>query len=778
MTPRFSLTSSGVPAGARVAGFHGVERVGRCYGFDVDLVTLGEDIDVEDAVGSRATLTIAASGQMPMPVHGILADVEHVRAVTATEGAPITSSLYRARMVPALWFLGLTRHSRIFTNLSVVDLIRQVLELEGISSEDFEFRLARTYEPEAHICQYDESSLDFLLRWIEREGLCFHFEHDLDRPGELLVFTDDKHFLERAPGLFAPVPYRPQPGDWSAGAHFDHVSARKTSTAAFVRGADYDYAKPTLDVSAVAPVTRGLVGEQSPWKNRAFTPDEARHLARVRAEALHANALAFRMAGPAHHLRSGRTFEIGEHPTAEYNTSYLAIAVEHTGRNESLLESWGVTRGKAGDDDYRADVRAIPARAQYRLEPTTPWPRVDGIENGVVDGPKDSEYAQIDAQGRYLLKMKFDEGSLREGKASTWVRMMQPHGGGTEGFHFPLRKGTEVACVFLGGDPDRPVIVGVVPNALTPSPVIDGNNTQNVLRTGGGTYMQIEDQQGTKFASLLCPYTTGMESELYLGNPRPNGSTALTVPSGPQRSQVGEFAVPISEPTMHLRTTGVGMVSAMGALDLGAGGPLQLESDSSITVYAPLFSQQTSGAHVVHIGGTCNETTDGSWTHGVSGAVDQLYASHHSLFVGESSAQTYGQGLFVTVGTGDESHDVTSSFWLRTAVDANINARQTVRIVGKTEVDVFSPSKIELSTGGGASIVLEHDTIKLKAKFIQIEATSNAKVTAADSLQMFAGVIDVQAMSGDLSLRGEVIDVQAMSGDLALRGGPMVKINT
>ena len=40
-------------------------------------------------------------------------------------------------------------------------------------------------------------------------------------------------------------------------------------------------------------------------------------------------------------------------------------------------------------------------------------------------------------------------------RISTRVRMMQPHGGTTEGFHFPLRKGTEVMIAFLGGDPDR-----------------------------------------------------------------------------------------------------------------------------------------------------------------------------------------------------------------------------------------------------------------------------------------------------------------------------------
>src|SRR5262249_54570578 len=145
------------------------------------------------------------------------------------------------------------------------------------------------------------------------------------------------------------------------------------------------------------------------------------------------------------------------------------------------------------DDVYFVELTAIPEKTQFRAQSQTPWPRIYGYENGSVDGSADSEYAQIDDQGRYNVKFKFDESNLKSGKASTFVRMMQPHGGGIEGFHFPLRKGTEVVFSFLGGDPDRPVISGVVPNALTPSPVTSGNHTKNVIQTGGRNRFELED---------------------------------------------------------------------------------------------------------------------------------------------------------------------------------------------------------------------------------------------------------------------------------------------
>ena len=78
--------------------------------------------------------------------------------------------------------------------------------------------------------------------------------------------------------------------------------------------------------------------------------------------------------------------------------------------------------------------------------------------------------------------------------------MATPYAGGASsqglsdaGMHFPLRAGVEVALTFVDGDPDRPVIVGTVPNPLTMSPVTSDNATKNVIRTGGGNEIDIDD---------------------------------------------------------------------------------------------------------------------------------------------------------------------------------------------------------------------------------------------------------------------------------------------
>ncbi|HBQ14767.1 MAG TPA: hypothetical protein DEF51_27775 [Myxococcales bacterium] len=73
------------------------------------------------------------------------------------------------------------------------------------------------------------------------------------------------------------------------------------------------------------------------------------------------------------------------------------------------------------------------------------------------------------------------------------MRRAQPSAGEGYGMHFPLHIGSEVAIVHVNGDPDRPLIVGAVPNAATQSPVIAGNAPQSRIRTGSGVVFELDD---------------------------------------------------------------------------------------------------------------------------------------------------------------------------------------------------------------------------------------------------------------------------------------------
>ena len=61
----------------------------------------------------------------------------------------------------------------------------------------------------------------------------------------------------------------------------------------------------------------------------------------------------------------------------------------------------------------------------------------------------------------------------------------EPYAGKSDsGMHFPLLAGTEVALAYVNGDPDRPIILGALPNPLTPNVVTSSNSTRNRISFG------------------------------------------------------------------------------------------------------------------------------------------------------------------------------------------------------------------------------------------------------------------------------------------------------
>jgi len=504
----FTLTSSAIPPMSRVAGFRGSERLSQPYVFDIyftvdNIPGVPLQFDLSDAVYSKATLTIALGQNAPWSYSGILAAVRLVRAADS-------ATLFHATLVPQVWQLNLTKHSRLWTKRSCIDVIGEVLDEAGI---DHELRLDQAYAQEEQITQYKESNLAFIQRWMDREGLYYFFEQGDN--GDVLIITDNKssHGTLRT----SPVRYWPQSdyADISAKQAFDNFAATHNALPASVKLIDYDYARPLLDVSSTISVEANAVGEIAEYGGRFFTPQDAQRLATVRAQEQIRNKTTFRSTGAATELAAGFKYTLEDHPLAQYNAEYLVTAIEHYGYDAQFGPAWGSLVEHKYGDVYRVELDSLSAEVQYRNGLVTAWPRIDGYENAVVDGPAQSIYAQIDDQGRYNIKFKFDEGTNNNGKASTFVRMAQPHGGSQEGMHFPLRKNTEVICSFLGGDPDRPVITGVVHNMLNQSVVTQSNHTQNIIRSGSLNHLVMEDTAGSMWVEAYCPI---FESTLFLGH--------------------------------------------------------------------------------------------------------------------------------------------------------------------------------------------------------------------------------------------------------------------
>ncbi|NUO53286.1 MAG: type VI secretion system tip protein VgrG, partial [Polyangiaceae bacterium] len=544
----FTIASDAVPNSASVAGFHGVDTLSEPFCFDIYFVVASSTVvDIETAVFQKATLTLSY-GLLTAPhtYSGIFSEMELVAAVKG-------NALYRARLVPRFWLLSLSQHSRIFTKRSIKTIIGDVLGEYGLAPNvDFDLRIADG-PTEEHVCQYRESDFAFLSRWMAREGYTYFFEHKDGK--DIFVITDKPagHQTLR----MGPVHYNASDATEQS---FTDFSQRLVAQPARVSVRDYDYAKPSTPLRHSVEVSGSSVGVYDDYGARVFTAGDAERIAVIRAQRRKCREKTFAGAGAATHLNAGATFDLDHHPRPDFNITYVATKVVHIAREPHLASAWGdlvQLEGKNVSDAqaYEVSVEAVDAKVPWKALEIFEWPHVDSFENATVDGAADSQYAQLDDQGRYAVKFHFDEGTLKDGKASTRVRMMQPHGGSIEGFHFPLRKGTEVICAFLGGDVDRPFIQAVAPNSEKPSPVVAANRSQNILQTGSATHLTIEDQAGSEFINLFSPKEA---SGLYLGVGRGEGGRALTSnaapavpPQGPGGMKLGPFSFDLRTDSGH-----------------------------------------------------------------------------------------------------------------------------------------------------------------------------------------------------------------------------------
>ncbi|HEX8705043.1 MAG TPA: type VI secretion system tip protein TssI/VgrG [Myxococcaceae bacterium] len=525
----FTLTCDKLPADTRVMRLSGSDGISRLYHFVIQVVIPGDEgmtFDMGEALSASATLHINdAEGNPRSTFHGMIATVDWVEQLA-------DHTVYQLQLVPRMWKMGLSQHGNIFVDRTIKVIIQEVFEANGFElDKDFEFRMGSTnYEKLPHVAQYRESDLAFLMRRMEREGIYFFFEHDGDH--EKLVITDDRKKAQSS----GSVDYIEQADDQTLRTEaFTQFVCRYHTRPGLVRVREYDYLLPTKELMKEATVASHTSVEVVSHDEYYSTDAEGQRLAQVRSEEIKAREVLYEGRGHTFDVRPGYTFELTWHPRSSFIAKYLAVAVDYEGTQGT---------GEVGTDDekpsFSVRVEAIPEGVQYRPPRLTPIPRIFGTEMGTVDGEQTSTYAQIDSHGRYKVKLYFDEGEDRNGKASTWVRMLQPHGGANEGFHFPLRKDTEVMMVFLGGDPDRPAIVGVAPNAHAPSPVTVDNATHNVILTGGGTRIEIEDNDGGQYFKLTTPQETTL---FHLGAPDDSGHNVHLSSKGNMQLDLGKELV-------------------------------------------------------------------------------------------------------------------------------------------------------------------------------------------------------------------------------------------
>ena len=132
----------------------------------------------------------------------------------------------------------------------------------------------------------------------------------------------------------------------------------------------------------------------------------------------------------------------------------------------------------------------------------------------MVYGPTDED-VWTDELGRVLVKFDWDrthKGQTGGETTSCWLRVVQGWAGPKWGMQFLPRVGEEVLVDFIGGDPDRPIVVGRVYNAVHKPPFeLKKYRLQSGIKTRS---VPLGEKEKDKFHMLRFDDTDGSEQVL------------------------------------------------------------------------------------------------------------------------------------------------------------------------------------------------------------------------------------------------------------------------
>ena len=458
----------------------GREAISRLFSFDIGIVCFRPDeLDPVAMEGADVTVVFELEGAEIRRIHGMIAEIHDM-----LDSEPETRS-FRIRVVPRAFRLTLIETQEIYMDLSVPEIIQKKLELVGLDGPtDFELRLMATYPPLEFVVQYKESDLAFISRLTEHIGVSFFFEHTRGR--DTIVFTDHKDGFRPVAGK-ATAAFRSR----GEGRDVYQIESRTRLIPKTYVLQDYNYRTPQVDLSDSAAAPSGFAGGIVEYGAHVKTLEAAKALAQIRAEEHEAGHRVYEGKSDLSELAAGAIFTLERHPRlAAKDTKMLVVEIDH------LMTQAVGTMGGDAELSYKNSFRATSATLTYRPARVTPKPRIFGLITGTVEPEllgDESKFAKIDEDGRYIVRFLFDTAPAGERKASRPVRMIQPHAGPNYGMHFPLKPGIEVLLGFIDGDPDRPLIVGSVPNPVTPSPVTRPNLVMNRIKTETGILIEMKD---------------------------------------------------------------------------------------------------------------------------------------------------------------------------------------------------------------------------------------------------------------------------------------------
>ena len=478
--------SDGVLAFRRMSAF---ERMSQPFEYRV-LGVIEEPIEkVDDLLGKKCCVDYRHDQGTLRYFHGRCAQI------TLVGGDTSGHYLYQLILRPDFWFLSHNRDCRIYQNKDVQEIISDVLQRNRITPD---FKLEASYVKRDYCVQYRESDFDFVSRLMEEEGIFYFFKHEEN--SHKMVIADNKAVHAKVPGYEQLPYYPPLDGGTRREDHLDEWIPQHGVGAAAAKLADFNFEKPQPIVEAKTSPEAfpGDAAEVLDYPGGFLDQGEAKRRAEQRLLIERALRVTVTAAGDAIGLVAGAKFTLENHPVDAQNADYVVVEARHHIEGDAY-HSGGAPAGRD-----RVDIIAIPEATAFRKAMETPRPTIVGVQTALVTGTAGEEI-DTDKFGRIRVVFHWDTHGRDAKPTSCWIRVAQSMAGKSWGAVFIPRVGQEVLVEFIDGNPDRPIVTGVVYNGDQAPPYsLPGEKTKSTWKTnsskGGGGFNEIrfEDKKGSE----------------------------------------------------------------------------------------------------------------------------------------------------------------------------------------------------------------------------------------------------------------------------------------
>jgi type VI secretion system secreted protein VgrG len=551
-----------------ITAFRGVEQLSALSRFQLEIMTIGRALEPSEALGKSLTVALRHKEKVRR-FSGIIAQIQAIQTSIREH------HLHIAELVPPAWIATLNQRCRIFSEKEAGDVASDVLQECSTTS------VAPSTAQREYIVQYCESDFNFASRLLEEEGLFYYFDHEQSNC-PMVIGNGSSDYSRTGIGTVEFL------------HHIDQWEPQYRIGASSFKQADWDFKAVSVmngNANGLPKLKAGGVADRPVYEypGRHATTGQAKDLARLRMEEHETELVRVKGINTDIDMKPASKFKIKDHSVSliaasQKTDSYAVIAVEHDARDGAGIPF-------EGPSTYRNNFVCIPSDVNFRPPRISNRPLIYGPQTAIVtDGP--------DEYGRSKVKFHWDEQ-----EQSRWCRVAQNWAYNQMGTQFLPRKDSEVVVEFLDGDPDQPIIVGMVYNGKNKLPYsLPANKTQSGVRganwDSAGTpdksnELRFEDKSGSEeiyihaqkdfrrvvyHDDLLTVDTGNRTLEITQGNVSETldqGNKSLQVKEGnlDQKLDAGNYSVQLTAGNHSLKLdAGQSTTDAMQSITLKVGG--------------------------------------------------------------------------------------------------------------------------------------------------------------------------------------------------------------